>query len=214
MAAPRHHYHINWASSNAAVATIGEHRLGHRISAAPRRSGHPSGASPAPAARLPSRRRRATRTLPIRTHRDPISEGGKWINGRAWLAEIGQMFRTTPGLAFGTEPDTVDYDDSTSISLVFGARIRWPRRRFTQSTKIPTSSKKWNSGCVPPFPRIALRATSSTFAARLTVRNTYRLSGGMDLLATLHYSIPDKDQVCITAMSLQQLRPGHTLHLH
>jgi hypothetical protein len=45
---------------------------------------------------------------------DPISEGGKWINGATAGLDWANV-RTTPGLAFGTEPGTVKYDDSTAL---------------------------------------------------------------------------------------------------
>jgi chitodextrinase len=43
-----------------------------------------------------------------------ISERGKWINGRVAGLDWANV-RTKPGLAFGTETDTVNYDDSTAI---------------------------------------------------------------------------------------------------
>src|SRR6476660_2660604 len=43
-----------------------------------------------------------------------ISEGGKWIRGRAVGLDWADV-RTTTNKAFGTESGTVDYDDSTAI---------------------------------------------------------------------------------------------------
>ena len=48
-----------------------------------------------------------------------ISEGGKWLNGRANGLDWADV-RTTPGFAFGTEiggnrPDPQNYDDSTAL---------------------------------------------------------------------------------------------------
>lgn len=50
---------------------------------------------------------------------NPISEGGKWLNGRADGLDWTDV-RTTPGFAFGTEiggnrPDPQKYDDSTAL---------------------------------------------------------------------------------------------------
>ena len=50
---------------------------------------------------------------------NPISEGGKWMNGRADGLDWTDV-RTTPGFAFGTEiggnrPDPQKYDDSTAL---------------------------------------------------------------------------------------------------
>ena len=50
---------------------------------------------------------------------NPISEGGKWLNGQADGLDWTDV-RTTPGFAFGTEiggnrPDPQKYDDSTAL---------------------------------------------------------------------------------------------------
>jgi hypothetical protein len=50
---------------------------------------------------------------------DPISEGGKWINGKKDGLDWADV-RTTPGFAFGTEiggdrPELQKYDDSTAL---------------------------------------------------------------------------------------------------
>ena len=45
---------------------------------------------------------------------NPISEGNNWINGRTPGLDWANI-RTTPGLAFGTEPGTSKYDDSTAL---------------------------------------------------------------------------------------------------
>ncbi len=45
---------------------------------------------------------------------NPVSEGGNWINGRAVAFDWANI-RTTPGLAFGTESGTVQYNDSTAL---------------------------------------------------------------------------------------------------
>ncbi|MGA2609518.1 MAG: hypothetical protein ABSD89_11935 [Halobacteriota archaeon] len=45
---------------------------------------------------------------------NPISEGGKWINGGTTGLDWANV-QTTPGLAFGTQTDTINYDDSTAI---------------------------------------------------------------------------------------------------
>lgn len=45
---------------------------------------------------------------------NPISESGKWINGKTTGLDWANV-RTTTGLAFGTQTDTVKYDDSTAV---------------------------------------------------------------------------------------------------
>src|ERR1041385_2883253 len=45
---------------------------------------------------------------------NPISEGGKWISGKAVGLDWADV-RTTTNKAYGTESGTVDYDDSTAI---------------------------------------------------------------------------------------------------
>jgi hypothetical protein len=50
---------------------------------------------------------------------NPISEGGKWVNGRKHGLDWTDV-RTTPGFAFGTEiggdrPELQQYDDSTAL---------------------------------------------------------------------------------------------------
>jgi len=50
---------------------------------------------------------------------NPISEGGKWLNGQTDGLDWTDV-RTTPGFAFGTEiggnrPDPQKYDDSTAL---------------------------------------------------------------------------------------------------
>ena len=52
---------------------------------------------------------------------NPISEGGKWINGKKDGVDWTDV-RTTPGLAFGTEiggnrPELEKYDDATALLL-------------------------------------------------------------------------------------------------
>ena len=45
---------------------------------------------------------------------DPISEGGKWINGKINGLNWSDV-RTTPGFAFGTQSGFNRYDDSTAV---------------------------------------------------------------------------------------------------
>ncbi len=45
---------------------------------------------------------------------NPISEGGKWINGQTAGLDWANV-RTTPGFAFGVEAGTIKYDDSTAL---------------------------------------------------------------------------------------------------
>jgi hypothetical protein len=45
---------------------------------------------------------------------NPISEAGKWINGKVTGLDWADV-RTTPGLAFGNQTDTGAYEDSTAV---------------------------------------------------------------------------------------------------
>jgi hypothetical protein len=45
---------------------------------------------------------------------NPISEGGKWTNGKTDGLDWADV-RTTPGLAFGTQDGSGGYDDSTAL---------------------------------------------------------------------------------------------------
>lgn len=44
---------------------------------------------------------------------NPISENGKWINGKTVGLDWADV-RTSPGLAYGTQTDTIQFDDSTA----------------------------------------------------------------------------------------------------
>ena len=64
---------------------------------------------------------------------NPISEGGKWLNGQSDGLDWTNV-RTTPGFAFGTEiggnrPDPQKYDDSTAI-----LKGRWGPNQTAQAT--------------------------------------------------------------------------------
>ena len=45
---------------------------------------------------------------------NPISEGGKWTNGKANGIDWADC-RTTPGFAFGTQSGVTGYDDDTAL---------------------------------------------------------------------------------------------------
>jgi hypothetical protein len=45
---------------------------------------------------------------------NPISENGKWIDRKAVGLDWANV-RTSPGLAYGTQTDTIQYDDSTAV---------------------------------------------------------------------------------------------------
>ncbi len=60
-------------------------------------------------------RGRATLTPPtFPSSRIPSPRAAKWINGGTTGLDWANV-RTTPGLAFGTETDTIQYDDSTAV---------------------------------------------------------------------------------------------------
>lgn len=56
----------------------------------------------------------STYTTNFPSTENPISEGGKWINGRAAGLDWSDV-ATVPGLAYGTESGTSGYDDSTVV---------------------------------------------------------------------------------------------------
>ncbi len=107
---------VTWASSNTTVATIGASTglatgatagtsqitatLGSVVSASDTLSVTTTSGNS------------YTTNFPLTEN--PISEGGKWINGKVTGLDWANV-RTTPGFAFGTQTDTVDYDDSTAI---------------------------------------------------------------------------------------------------
>jgi hypothetical protein len=55
-----------------------------------------------------------TYTTSFSLAQNPISEGGRWINGKTVGLDWANI-ATQPGLAFGTEPGSGMYDDSTAI---------------------------------------------------------------------------------------------------
>src|SRR5438874_4698763 len=58
---------------------------------------------------------------------NPISEGGKWINGGTTGRDWGNV-QSTPGLAFGTMVSSAPpYDDSTAVLAGTWDRTRWRR---------------------------------------------------------------------------------------
>jgi len=61
---------------------------------------------------VPCMARTYTTNFPL--SENPISEGSNWVNGKANGLDWADI-RTTPGLAFGTEPGTSKYDDSTAL---------------------------------------------------------------------------------------------------
>jgi chitodextrinase len=67
-----------------------------------------------------------TTTFPLTEN--PISEGGNWINGSTNGVHWSNV-RTTSEFAFGTEPGTIDYDDSTAV--LSGA---WGQNQAAQGT--------------------------------------------------------------------------------
>ena len=52
---------------------------------------------------------------------NPISEGGRWINGGVAGLDWANV-RTTPGLAFGTQTGLIEYNDAAA--LLSGIEIR------------------------------------------------------------------------------------------
>jgi hypothetical protein len=107
---------VTWASSNTAVATIGASTgLATGVTAGTSLISATLGSVVSPSDSLTvtaTSGNSYTTNFPLTEN--PISEGGKWINGKVSGLDWANV-RTTPGFAFGTETDTVDYDDSTAI---------------------------------------------------------------------------------------------------
>ncbi len=107
---------VTWASSNTAVATIGSSTgLATGVTAGTSLISATLGSVVSPSDSLTvtaTSGNSYTTNFPLTEN--PISEGGKWINGKVSGLDWANV-RTTPGFAFGTETDTVDYDDSTAI---------------------------------------------------------------------------------------------------
>ena len=148
---------VTWQSSNTAVATIGTNSglatgiaggasqitatLGGVVSASDILTVTTSGNS-------------YTTNFPLTE--DPISEGGKWINGKVTGIDWANV-RTTPGLAFGTQTDTVNYDDTTAI--LAGS---WGPNQMAQAT---VHTVNQNSGM---FEEVELRLRTSISAHSIT----------------------------------------------
>lgn len=75
-----------------------------------------------------SGRRHRTYTTRFPLTENPISEGGRWVNGRSDALDWADV-RTTAGFAFGTEQGPAKYDDPTA--LLAGD---WGRDQMAQAT--------------------------------------------------------------------------------
>jgi hypothetical protein len=111
-------------------------------------SGHPTGAAPG------SHHRSYVTRFPLAE--DPISEGGQWVNGRKEGLDWADVC-TRAGLAYGTEPGTVKYDDSTA--LLTGA---WEPDQMAEATVHATNQN------AKIFEEVELRLRSSLSAHRAT----------------------------------------------
>ena len=87
---------------------------------------------------------------------NPISEGGQWVNGRQEGLDWANVC-TRAGLAYGTEPGTAKYDDSTA--LLTGA---WGPDQMAQAT-VRTANQNEKI-----FEEVELRLRSSLSAHRAT----------------------------------------------
>lgn len=87
---------------------------------------------------------------------NPISGGGKWVNGAREGLDWADVC-TRSGLAYGTEPGTAQYDDSTA--LLIG---NWGPDQMAQAT-VHTANQ--NDGI---FEEVELRLRSSLSAHRAT----------------------------------------------
>jgi hypothetical protein len=82
---------------------------------------------------------------------NPISEGGKWINGGSVGLDWTDVV-TTPGFAYGTEVNG-NYTDATAI--LTGT---WPVNQYAQATVY------WNPSGSEPVPEVELRLRSAISA--------------------------------------------------
>ena len=89
---------------------------------------------------------------------NPISEGGNWINGQSVGIDWANI-QTTPGLAFGTEKGTINYDDSTA--LLSGT---WGPDQTIQAT-VHSVNQQSNQNI---FEEVELRLRSSLSAHKAT----------------------------------------------
>ena len=105
---------VTWASSSTGIATIGANTgLASGIAAGTSQI-TTLGSVVSPIDILTVTATSNSYTTNFALAENPISEGRKWINGETTGLNWANV-RTTPGLAFGTETDTVNYDDSTAI---------------------------------------------------------------------------------------------------
>lgn len=89
---------------------------------------------------------------------NPISESGKWINGAATGLDWTNV-RTTPGLAFGTETGSINYNDATAV--LAGT---WGPTQTAQAT-VAVSSASSTSGV---FEEVELRLRTTITAHSIT----------------------------------------------
>ncbi len=89
---------------------------------------------------------------------NPISESGKWINGAATGLDWTNV-RTTPGLAFGTETGSINYNDATAV--LAGT---WGSTQTAQAT-VAVSSASSASGV---FEEVELRLRTTITAHSIT----------------------------------------------
>ena len=89
---------------------------------------------------------------------NPISESGKWINGAATGLDWTNV-RTTPGLAFGTETGSINYNDATAV--LAGT---WGPTQTAQAT-VAVSSASSTSGV---FEEVELRLRTTIAAHSIT----------------------------------------------
>ncbi len=103
LAAP---YSTSWNTASTADG-------GHVLTAVARDAvGNRTTSAPVTASVSNGLRKPYTTTFPLTEN--PISEGGRWINGQAVGLDWADI-QTVPGLAFGTEKGTINFDDSTAL---------------------------------------------------------------------------------------------------
>ena len=77
-------------------------------------SSTPPGSNPPPNSNPPPGSPTHPYTTTFHNTENPLSESGIWINGAAQGIDWSDC-RSTPGLGFGTEPQSVDFNDTTCV---------------------------------------------------------------------------------------------------
>jgi hypothetical protein len=119
----------------------------------------------------------STYTTNFPSTENPISEGGRWINGGTTGLDWSDV-STTPGLAIGHEVNA-NYSDATAI--LTGT---WPANQYAQATVY------WNPNGNEPVPEVELRLRSAMSAH---VNRGYEITFGGGYLIIVRWNGPFQD---------------------